>query len=338
MSQLHVVFGAGPIGLATVDELVARDLPVRIVSRSGRATAPSGVEVVAADAADAASATRAAKGAAVVYQCLNPEYHRWAEDFPPLQAGVVGACRAHGARLVSFENVYMYGNTCGAPITEDTPTRPHTRKGKVRLAMAEELRSLHAAGQLDVTTARSSDYFGPGAREQSPLGELLIGKALARKSAQVVGDPNQLHSYTYIPDAGRTMAELGTRDDVSGEIFHVPNAPARSTREIADIVGRQIGATVELQVAPKLLLRVMGLFNKSIGEVIEMLYEFEQPFVVDSTKAEQRLGLSPTPLEEALATTIGWFRATASAREVTARRFARGDLLDALDRLPDGRD
>jgi nucleoside-diphosphate-sugar epimerase len=308
MSQLHVVFGTGPIGLATIDHLVARDLPVRVVNRSGDADVPAGVEVVAADATDHDAATTTAAGAAVVYQCLNPEYHRWAEDFPRLQAGIVAACRANGARLVSFENVYMYGDTGGTPMTEDTPTRPHTRKGKVRLAMAEELSALHDAGELDVVTARASDYFGPRALEQSPLGELVIGKALARKSAQVVGDPTQPHSYTFIPDAGRMMAELGTRDDVGGEVFHVPNAPARSTLEIIGMIGERLGTTVKVQTAPKLLLRAMGLFNPTVREVIEMLYEFEQPFVVDSTKAEQRLGLAPTPLDDALAATIAWFR------------------------------
>ncbi len=308
MSQLHVVFGSGPIGLATAGELVARDLPVRVVNRSGRADVSAGVEVVAADATDPAAATTAAAGATVVYQCLNPAYHRWVEDFPPLQAGVVAASRANGARLVSFENVYMYGDTEGTPMTEETPNQAHTRKGKVRLAMADELRLLHEAGQLDVVTARASDYFGPGALEQSPLGELVIGKALAGKTAQVVGDPSQPHSYTFIPDAGRTMAELGARDDVGGEIFHVPNAPARSTREIVDLIGQQLGTTVKVQTAPKLLLRTMGLFNPTVREVIEMLYEFEQPFVVDSSKAEQRLGLAPTPLAEALAATIAWFR------------------------------
>ncbi|MGE5211972.1 MAG: NAD-dependent epimerase/dehydratase family protein [Acidobacteriota bacterium] len=308
MTQLHVVFGTGPIGLATIDHLVARGLPVRAVNRSGRAGVPAGVELVAADANDPAAATDAAAGASVVYQCLNPAYHRWAQDFPPLQAGVVAACRANSARLVSFENVYMYGDTGGTPMTEDTPTRPHTRKGKVRLAMADELRSLYQAGHLDVVTARASDYFGPGALEQSPLGELVIGKALAGKTVQVVGDPSQPHSYTYIPDAGHTMAELGTRNDVGGEVFHVPNAPARSTREIIDMIGDQLGTTVKVQTAPKLLLRAMGLFNPTVREVIEMLYEFEQPFVVDSTKAEQRLGLTATPLDEALAATIAWFR------------------------------
>lgn len=308
MPHPHVVFGTGPIGRATIDELLARELPVRAVNRSGRADVPAGVELIAADASDPAAATRAAAGAAVVYQCLNPAYHRWAEDFPPLQDGVVAACRATGARLVSFENVYMYGDTRGETITEHTPTRPHTRKGRVRLAMADRLRSAYEAGELDVVTARASDYFGPGALEQSPLGELVIGKALAGKKAQVVGNPKMLHSYTFIPDAGRTMAELGARDDVGGEIFHVPNAPARSTSEIVGMVGEQLGATVEIQTAPKLLLRAMGLFNPAVREVVEMSYEFEQPFVVDSNKAQERLGLEPTPLDEALATTIAWFR------------------------------
>ncbi len=308
MSDLHVVFGSGPIGLATVAELTARELPVRVVNRSGTADVATDVEVVAADASDPAAATGAAEGAAVVYQCLNPASHRWSEDFPPLQAGVVAACRAHGARLVSFENVYMYGDTGGAPMTERTPTQPHTRKGRVRLAMAEELRALGERGELDVATARASDYFGPGGREQSPLGDFVIGRALAGKPAQVVGDPGQPHSYTYIPDAGRTLATLGTRDDVSGEVFHVPNAPARPTREIIGMIGHQLGTEVKVQRAPTLLLRAMGLFNPATREIIEMLYEFEQPFVVDSSKAEQRLGLTPTPLEESLAETITWFR------------------------------
>lgn len=312
MSKLHVVFGAGPVGLATVTELVARDLPVRVVNRSGAAAVPPGVEVVAADASDPAAAAAATDGAETVYQCLNPAYHRWAEDFPPLQTAVVGACRTHGARLVSFENVYLYGDTGGEPMTEETPARPHTRKGQVRHAMAEELRSLFEAGDLDVRTARASDYFGPGGLEQSPLGALVIGRALAGKKAQVVGDPDQPHSYTFVPDAGRTLAELGTRDDVSGEVFHVPNAPARSTREIVGMVGAQLGTEVEVSTAPRLVLRAMGLFNPSVREVIEMLYEFEQPFVVDSSKAQHRLGLSPTPLDDALHTTIAWFRERAT--------------------------
>jgi nucleoside-diphosphate-sugar epimerase len=308
MDQLHVVFGTGAIGLALVEELSSQGLAVRAINRSGRAPVPAGVEVVGADAADPASATAAARGAAVVYQCLNPAYHRWSQDFPPLQAAVVTAARTAGARYVSFENVYMYGDTHGAPLTESTPCQPHTRKGRVRHEMALRLQELHRNGELAVTTARASDYFGPRGTRQSPLGDRVVGRALAGKKAQVIGDPDVPHSYTYTVDAARTLAALGTRDDVLGEVFHVPNAPARTTRELVELVAAQLGRPVGVSVAPRALLRVMGVVNPAVRELDEMRYEFTQPFVVDSTKAETWLGLRPTPVDEALATTIAWFR------------------------------
>jgi nucleoside-diphosphate-sugar epimerase len=308
MGDRHVVFGTGAIGAQLVAELVAHGLPVRAVNRSGAAEVPDGVEVVGGDVADPAGARSAAEGAAVVYQCLNPPYHRWTEQFPPLQDAVVAAARAAGARYVSFENVYLYGDTHGRPMTEDTPTDAHTRKGRVRREMAASLARLSAAGDLDVVTARASDYFGPRGLAQSPLGERVIGRALAGRTAQVIGDPDQPHSYTFTGDAARTMVALGTRDDVSGEVFHVPNAPARTTREIVAVIGSHLGSTVKLRPAPRLLLRAMGLVDPTVRELDEMRYEFTQPFVVDGTKAEQRLGLAPTPLDEALATTIAWFR------------------------------
>jgi nucleoside-diphosphate-sugar epimerase len=308
MNDVHVVFGMGAIGLAVIDELAARGVGVRAVNRSGRAQVPGQVEVVAGDASDPGFAMGAAAGAAVVYQCLNPGYHRWADLFPPLQDAVTRAARTASARYVSFENTYMYGDTHGAPITESTPPRAHTRKGKVRLAMAEQLRRLHDAGDLAVTTARASDYFGPRATDQSPLGDLVIGSALAGKPARVVGDPEQPHSYTFTRDVARTLAALGTREDVAGEVFHVPNAPAQTTRQIVATIAEALGSPVKLRAAPRALLRLIGLFNPTVRELDEMRYEFTQPFIVDSTKAESRLGMEPTPLDEAIAQTVTWFR------------------------------
>jgi nucleoside-diphosphate-sugar epimerase len=308
VSDVHLVLGTGAIGLALIDHLVADGRRVRAVNRSGNAPVPDGVEVVGGDAADPAFTARVAADAAVVYQCLNPPYHRWVRDFPPLQDAAVTAARQHGVRYVSFENTYMYGDTHGEPLTETTPYRAHTRKGKVRQAMAEQLAALHAAGDLDVATARASDYFGPHGTTQSPLGDLVIGAALRGRAARVLGDPDQPHSYTFTTDAARTLAALGTRPDVSGEVFHVPNAPARTTREIIEMIGDQLGATIRITTSPALVLRLLGLFNPTIGELPEMLYEFTQPFIVDSTKAQERLGLRPTPLEEAVAVTVDWFR------------------------------
>ena len=313
MNDVHVVFGTGAIGLALIDELAGRGVPVRAVNRSGSAEVPTDVEVLGGDVSDGDFAVRAAAGAAVVYQCLNPAYHRWAEDFPPLQDSVVHAARTFDARLVSFENTYMYGDTGGAPITEATPTNPHTRKGKVRLGMAEQLRRLHDDGEVAVTTARASDYFGPRGTTQSSFGDLVIGAKMAGRPARVIGNPDLPHSYTFTVDAARTLAALGTRDGVLGEVFHVPNAPALTTRQIIDLIADELGTPIKINVAPILLLRVMGLFNKTVREVDEMVYEFTQPFVVDGTKAQSRLGIAPTPMADAVASTVAWFRARREA-------------------------
>jgi nucleoside-diphosphate-sugar epimerase len=303
-----VVFGTGAIGLALIEELAALGVPVRAVNRSGHAEVPDGVEVVAADASNPDLAAKAAAGSSVVYQCLNPPYHQWAELFGPLQDGVVHAACATDTRYVSFENTYMYGDTHGAPMTETTPMRADTRKGKVRQQMAEQLAELHSRGSLEATTARASDYFGPLGTTQSPFGDLVIGAALAGKPARVIGDPDQPHSYTYTRDAARTLAALGTRDDVAGQVFHVPNAPARTTREIISLIAEELGSPIKTSVAPRPVLRLMGLFNPAIRELDEMRYEFTQPFIVDSAKAQTRLGIQPTPLDEAIANTVAWFR------------------------------
>lgn len=309
MTDLHVVFGAGTIGRALVDALVARGLAVRVISRSRAADLPPGVEQAEGDAADAAFAKAATEGAATVYQCLNPPYSRWADLFPPLQASVVAAARAVGARYVSFENVYMYGDTHGAPISEDLPFETKTRKGRVRAAMAGDLARLSAAGDLRLATARASDYFGPRATSQSPLGERVIGRALAGKSAQVIGDPDQPHSYTYAPDAAQVLATLGTDDRALGQVWHVPNAPAGTTRQIVAMIAGALGREVRLQPAPRWLLRLLGLLNPDMRELDEMLYEFTQPFVVDGSKFTATFGIGATPLEDAIAATVAWWRA-----------------------------
>ena len=222
---------------------------------------------------------------------------------------MVAAAQAAGARYVSFENLYMYGDTHGAPITEDLPLAAHTRKGRVRAAMAEDLARLAAAGDLRLATARASDYFGPRATAQSPFGDRVIGRALAGKSAP--GDRRsrpaaQLH---LCADAAQVLATLGTDDRALGQVWHVPNAPARTTRQIAAMIAEALGREVRLQPAPRWLLRLLGLFNPDVRELDEMLYEFTQPFVVDGSKFETTFGVGTTPLAESIAATVAWWRA-----------------------------
>jgi nucleoside-diphosphate-sugar epimerase len=305
---MHVVFGTGAIGRAAIDSLVERDAAVRAVNRSGEADVPAGVEVVQCDAGDETAAVETAAGATAIYNCLNPPYNQWVEKFPPLQKNLIGAAQKAGARFVSFENLYMYGDPHGAPISEDLPYAAHTKKGNVRARMAEELAVAADEGRIQVATARASDYFGPGATVQSPLGERVIGYALAGKAAQVAGDPSTPHSYTYSRDAGEVLATLGTDDRALGEVWIVPNAPAQTTNQIIAMIGSDIGQDIKVRAAPDFLLKVMGLFNPIVRELPEMLYEFKEPWVVDGAKFTDAFGMEATPLKDSISETVAWWQ------------------------------
>jgi nucleoside-diphosphate-sugar epimerase len=134
---------------------------------------------------------------------------------------------------------------------------------------------------------------------------------LSGKPAQVIGNPDELHSYTYAPDAGRTLATLGTDDRAVGQVWLVPNAPAKTTRELVAMIGEALGRDIKLQSAPRLLLKLMGLFNPAIRELDEMLYEFEQPFVVDGSKFERAFGIGATLFEQSIPATVAWSKLNA---------------------------
>jgi nucleoside-diphosphate-sugar epimerase len=306
--ELHVIFGTGAVGMSVMDELIRRGRRrVRMVNRSGRARVPHGVEVVGGDATDEAFARGASEGASVVYFALNPPYDKWPELFPPLQAGVLEGAASAGAKLVAMENLYMYGLTSGRPLTEDLPHAPNTRKGRVRARMSEELMDAHSSGRVRVAIGRASDYFGPRVLA-SAAGEQVFGRAVQGKSAQVAGDPNQPHTYTYAPDIGRGLVILGEREEALGQAWHLPSPETLTTRQFVEMIFEEVGKPARIQAAPKILLRAMGLFNPGIRETIEMLYEFEEPFAVDHSKFEQAFGEQATPLREAIRGTVRWYR------------------------------
>lgn len=298
-----------------MDELVQRGRQVRMVNRSGRASVPEGVEVVGGDAADETFAREASEGASVVYFALNPPYTQWTELFPPLQAGVIEGAAAAGAKLVAVENLYMYGLTGGRPLTEDLPYAPNTRKGAVRAAMSEELMGAHKSGRVRVAIGRASDFFGPRVLV-SAAGEQVFGRAVQGKGAQVAGDPDQPHTYTYMPDIGRGLVVLGEREEALGQAWHLPGPETVTTREFVETIFEEVGKPARVQTAPKILLRAIGLFNPGIRETIEMLYEFEEPFVVDHSKFERAFGEHTTPLKEAIGDTVRWYRGKRSAGNV----------------------
>ena len=217
-----------------------------------------------------------------------------------------GAASA-GAKLIAMENLYMYGPTDGRLLTEDLPHAPNTRKGTVRARMSKELMEAHTSGKVRVAIGRASDFFGPRVLV-SAAGEQVFGRAVEGKSAQVAGDPDQPHTYTYAPDIGRGLAILGEHEEALGQAWHLPSPETVTTREFVGMIFEEVGKPARVQAAPKILLRALGLFNPPLRETVEMLYEFEEPFVVDHSDFTRTFGNHATPLGEAIRETVRWYR------------------------------
>lgn len=310
--DLHVVFGSGPAGRAVATELAHQGLPTRIVNRSGSPVLAD-VQTIGGDVTDPQFARAAAQGAGTVYFCLNaPNYHRWPEEFPPLQAAVVDAASAAGARLVVLENLYMYGPTGGAPLTESTPVNPTSKKSAVRAWMSDELMDAHRHGRVEVAIGRAADFIGPGVTA-SAMGEHVFGPALAGKKAQTIGRPDTLHSYSYVPDIGRNLVLLGSRDDAFGRVWHLPNPQTRTTREIITDIYAALDQPPRITALNKPMLRAIGLFNRNVRELLTTYYQFDAPFIADHSAFTSAFGGHITDWNEIIHTTVESYRHAAQA-------------------------
>jgi nucleoside-diphosphate-sugar epimerase len=299
-AQRHVVLGAGPVGRAVVAELVAAGHRPTIVTRSG--TMVPGAEARRADVTDPAALRRALDGADVVYQCAQPEYHRWAEEFPALQAGIVDAVAECGALLVVVENLYGYGEVSG-PLTDNLPLRATTKKGAVRARMSLDLTEAHQAGRIRMVAARASDFFGPHV-DGSAFGERFVSQVRAGRKVDLLGDPDALHTVTYVPDLAAAMVRLANEPDSWGRAWHVPNAPAVSQRELVELAARAAGTSPRVRRIATWQLRALGVFVAPMREMVEVAYEFEHDFVVDASEYVTRFGDHATDLATALAATF----------------------------------
>jgi nucleoside-diphosphate-sugar epimerase len=306
-SRVQVVFGAGQVGRALATHLSGLGLPVRVVSRHRPPDLPASVDWHGADATDPGTAADAADGAAVIYQCLNAPYTKWPELFPPLQRGVLAAAERKGALLVSLENLYAYGPSGGKPMTEDLPLEATTVKGRTRAAMTQELLSARDAGRVHIAIGRASDFFGAGVTE-STMGERIFANALAGRRADFIGNPDLPHTYSYVPDIAAGLATLGTDDRSIDGVWHLPGPETVTTRQILDLVAHEVGHLVGIRSVSKLTLRALGVFNPMMRALVEMAYEFDEPFVLDTTKFQATFGGAGTPLGTAIAATVDGYR------------------------------
>lgn len=259
-----------------------------------------------ADARDTDALVGALSGIDVVYQASQPEYHRWPQEFPSLQASVVNAAKRSSTTLVTVDNLYGYAPST-RPLTEDLPQSSTTRKGRTRADMWRALEAEWKAGNLKVTSGRASDFFGPFALG-SQVGERFFGTLLAGKKAETFGEPNALHTYTYVPDFGEALVRLALDERSLGRAWHVPNAPAVSNVEFLTRAAAIAGVAARSVRRSAFQLRLAGLFIPPAREIVEMLYEFEHDFVVDHSAYASHFGDHATPLDESLAVTVTWWR------------------------------
>jgi nucleoside-diphosphate-sugar epimerase len=310
MSTNHVVLGTGAIGRAIAEELVRRGESVRMVNRSGKMDeVPAGVEVKTADLYDQVQVNEVTRGARVVYQAAQPDYSEWVEKFPSFQKSIIDGLTGSDAKLVLVENLYMYGATNRKPMTEDMPHNAHTRKGKVRSEISKAAFEAHRARKLRVTAARGSDFFGAWGLPTAAMGERTFYPLLDGKPAQLVGDIDAPHTHTYIGDFGKALVILGERDEADGQAWHVPNDnPHVTQREMVKMIAEEAGVEPKMSSMGKTMMWFGGLFIPEAKEMVEMMYEFEKPFIVDSSKFEKTFGMKATPMREAIKATVAWYK------------------------------
>lgn len=302
--QPHVVLGAGQIGSKVAQLLLGNGHEVVLCRRSAQPPPVRGLSITQVDLRDATAVARLTANAAAVYHCASPAYHRWHEELLPLTRGIADGIRASRAHLVVIDNLYMYGDT--SRIDETSPIAPVSRKGRLRAEAAAILLDSGAA------IGRAAEFFGPDT-PMTVFGNGFWNRILAGKPAQVFGDPDQPHSYTFSTDVARGLVALGTRPGSNG-VWMLPTLPAESTRSVIARFAAAIGRTVPIQTVPTAMLRVMGVFSPMLRELAEMTYQWKQPFIVHSDNFQREFCIEPTPWSEAVAQTVHWARTYTNRR------------------------
>lgn len=309
MSGKQVVFGcSGPIGVALMERLAAAGHQVVGVCRSGRSAAPAGATIEAGDVRDVGAAVRLAAGADVVYGCVGIPYDHWIDLWPGIVEGLLAAAESAEARLVFADNLYCYGAQ-NRPLSEDMPFTDYGRKPPLRAKLARTMLEAHRVGRAQVALVRASDFYGPGVAN-SGIGERVFPRLLAGRSVQLLGDPDAVHAFTYAPDFARALEVMGAaEDDDYGQAWHVPNAPARSQREVVELAAGLAGRPARIRSLRRRTVTLLAPFSATLRELKELMYQWELPFRVDHSKWAARFGDEHTPLEEGLRATLDSHRA-----------------------------
>lgn len=316
-----VIVGSGAIGQWTAHHIAAAGGDVVLASRSGGGLGSavgqaqsSRVTRATVDATDAKALTELAAGADVIVNAVNPPYTDWDEKWPPMAAGFLEAAEHSGAALLIIGNLYAYGHPTTPMVEGVTPEAPNGHKGRIRQKMWHDAEALHRAGRIRAVEVRAADYFGPGAGAgMSYLNTYAIKPAIAGKTARhIMGVVDVPHSWTYVPDIGRLAAAIAASDaagDAWGRVWHVPTTPPQSLTDVANDVAAIVGAPARTPRPYPSFVKTLMRVSPLIRELDEMAPAFTAPYTLDSSAAQERFNLAPTPWREALENTVTWLRA-----------------------------
>lgn len=311
--ELHVIFGAGQVGVLLANILLAAGKQVRVVKRA-RSDVPAAAELMCGDALDAAFCRQACAGAKVVYHCVNPEYSAkvWGVMLQPIMDNLIAAAGSAGARLVVLDNVYMLGRTDGKLMTENSPHNPCSKKGEIRARVAESLFAAHRQGKVQAVCGRAADFYGPRGT-LTFFGDFFWKDVLAGKPAMSPANLDMTHTYHYIPDVAQGLATLGCAEDTllaGNPVWMLPCQPAVSTRELAKRFDAYLDHPVQMKTMPRWLLATLSVFVPMMRELGEMTYQWDEPFIIDDSRFRAVFEVRPTAVDEAARATVAWARAT----------------------------
>lgn len=296
------VLGRGQIGRAVVARLAADGQPVRWLSRGRPETLPAGVEHHSLDVRDEQAVKRALVGTQAVIAAINPSVYDaevWARELPPMHDGLIAGALGAGVRLVLLDALYLHGTTHG-PLAPHTPRTPETAKGAIRLALAERLEAAQRDRGLRAVVLRAPDFWGPGLSSALLTDE---GIAALRRGGRMLllGDPDAPHAFAHRDDVVDALITLAHAEDgVEGEVFHAPSLHV-APRVLVETLARALGVPARIFVAPRWFLRLGGLFSPSVRGLVEMLPQWEAPYLVDDSAYTSRFGRSATSLEAGVA-------------------------------------
>jgi len=304
--MVQTILGSGGgIGVPLARELKNYTDNIRLVSRNPKKVNDTD-QLFPADVNDLNQVDKAIAGSEIVYVTIGFEYNLkvWEKTWPAFMKQVIDSCIRHNAKMVFFDNMYMYDRSAIPFMTETAPVNPPSKKGRVRKHLREMILNEVEKGKLNALIARSADFYGPD-NKNSVLKIMVIDNLMKGKKAQSFGSPDKIHTFTYTPDAAKATAVLGNTPDAYGQEWHVPTTKQKlTTRQWIEIIARELNTEAKIQEVPVFMIKLLGIFIPVMREFPEMLYQYEQDYIFDSSKFEKRFGINATPPEEGISKLI----------------------------------